>query len=169
MFARVVCAAASAVPSVRRCRSVALGLVVSGCIAGCISGSGEGEKDGDTSSGESELEEDDGGVDFDGDGPVISNVGLSRTDACYLTADYDDPQGPADVRRGEVAAVEPASGETVWTDMLFVCQDYECVGSFRDQPEYVPATCSRIEGYELYAQLFDRDGNPSDRVPVPMR
>lgn len=165
MSVRALSAAPSRVPLVRLCGSLLLG----GLVTGCISGRGEGEKPTDSGAGDSELDEDDGGVSFDGDGPVISNAGMSRTDACFLTADYDDPQGPADVRRGEITAVEPASGETVWTDMLLVCQDYECVGSFRDQPEYVPATCSRIETYELYAQLFDRDGNPSERVPVPMR
>ncbi len=128
----------------------------------CASGKG-----GEDDSGEEDSEIDtDGGTEFDGDGPVIGTATIRMADACFVNATYDDPQGPADVRRGDVIAVDPSTGTEVWVDMLFVCIDYECFGSFRDQPEYSPAGCSRAADYEFYGELMDRSGNRSPRVPL---
>ncbi len=140
-----------------------LGLCLALAAVGCISGKGEGDDD-TGGGGASEIDGGSDGSSFDGDGPVVSEATITSTDACYVTARYDDPQGPADVRRGNVIAVDPATGTEVWVDELFVCIDYECVGSFREQPEYAPATCSRAADYEFYGQLEDRSGNLSERV-----
>jgi hypothetical protein len=82
---------------------------------------------------------------------------------CFLEATYSDPQGPADVRRGSVRAVDHATGTVYWSDDLFVCIDNGCIGSFDDShTQYSAAPCNRLDSYALYGLVFDRSGLESN-------
>jgi hypothetical protein len=89
---------------------------------------------------------------------------IHREGTCFLEATYSDPQGPADVQRGTIIAVDPDSGEELWSDDLFVCVDHNCVGSFADHAEYHTAPCSISERFEYHGFVYDRDNLQSNVV-----
>ena len=146
-----------------------IGVALAACLVGCASGKIDGEGDDEQSSppsGNMDLDD----AEWNADAPVLLQATLRQEGAtCFLEALYDDPQGPADVRRGTVWAVDPATDEVLWADDLFVCLDFECVGSFADtHREYSDAPCSRFGDYELHALVFDRDGLDSNTEAVAL-
>ncbi len=141
-------------------------LLVAGLV-GCASGQLDKDSDGSQSGvplGDMDLDE----AEPAADAPVLLRATLRQEGAtCFLEALYDDPQGPADVRRGTVWAVDPTTGAVWWTDDLLVCLDFACVGSFSDNHrEYADAPCSRFGDYDLQALVFDRDGLDSNTEVV---
>ena len=53
------------------------------------------------------------------DAPVLEWATLvKRESTCFIEGGYSDPQGPADVRRGTIIAVDPDSGETAHEQTL---------------------------------------------------
>ena len=91
------------------------------------------------------------------DAPILERAVLvQRGGTCFIEGSYSDPQGPADVRRGTIIAVDPDSGEELWSDDLFVCVDHDCVGSFADHAEYSTAPCSLSDRYDYYGFVYDR-------------
>ncbi len=116
----------------------------------------------ETTSGELEIEEDVPSS----DAPVLVEATVQGGgNHCYLNAVYEDRQGPADVRRGTVSAVDKVDGTVYWTDDLFGCVDYTCIGSFdTSHPEYSAAPCSRIDEYDLRAFVYDKSGNESNEL-----
>jgi len=112
-----------------------------------------------------------GDLELDGqqaDAPRLLEATIYRSGTtCFLNAVYSDPQGPADVRRGTVRAVDTATGEEHWVDDLFVCVDDECVGSFDDRhPEYSEAPCNRVDALELRGFVFDKSGIHSNELII---
>jgi hypothetical protein len=138
------------------------GVVLAAGLGGCASGKLDGEGDLEP------VDVGSGDIDFDTNAPVLLQATLRQEGAtCFLEATYDDPQGPADVRRGSVWAMDPTTDEVLWSDDLFVCLDFECVGSFADAHlEYSDAPCSRFGDYTLEAMVFDRDGLDSNTETV---
>lgn len=100
------------------------------------------------------------------DAPVLHAATVFQSSTkCFLEADYTDPQGPADVRRGTVSAVDPSSGTVFWTDDLFVCVDNACIGSFDDSHvQYASAPCNQLGRYQLEAHVYDRTDNVSNSL-----
>lgn len=130
-------------------------------LVACSSGVGKGDGiDSGNASGDlqTDVEEDE-----DDAAPVLQWATVTSTGStCFIEGAYDDPQGAADVRRGTVMAVDSSSGEVLWTDDLFVCVDYRCVGSFGNHPSYSDAPCSAVQQFELQGFVFDRSGNESN-------
>jgi len=126
----------------------------------CSSGAGKGDgSDSGDAYGEFGTDPDSGNP----DAPVLEWATVTmRGGTCFIEGGYTDPQGPADVRRGTVTAVDPDSGEVLWTDDLFVCVDYGCVGSFADHAAYRDAPCSAASRFEFRGFLYDRSGNESN-------
>lgn len=137
--------------------------------AGCASDSVEPDKGGDSgeAGGQIDLQPDA----FDGDGPVLVEASAGRSGStCFVEATYDDPQGPADVRRGTVEAVDLRTGEVVWHDDLFVCIDFGCIGSFTDaHAQYSDAPCAQLgRSYALHGFVYDRTGLESNRLVLEL-
>jgi hypothetical protein len=148
----------------------ALLLLTIGCGSGKGTLEGEGEGDGG-GSGEVNLD----GDEFDGPGPIgdegqiwCESSGGSAGNLFFITVAYDDPQGPADVQRGDVTAAWADDGVEVWTAAeLLVCLDFDCEGSFReDVATFAPVACSRVDDFVFTATLRDRSGNQSDPIPL---
>ncbi len=136
---------------------------------GCANGKLDGDGPDDGSDGTTgDLTR--GAGSSDSDAPVLLEATVRvEGEHCFLEASYDDPQGPNDVQRGTVWAVEPASGTVMWTDDLLVCVGYSCVGSFStSHGEYASAPCSRLDSYELRAIVYDRSGLDSNTELVEL-
>ena len=117
----------------------------------------------DTPQGELDLDDDEPGP--NSNAPVLEWATLEmHSGRCFLEAGYDDAQGPADVRRGTVVAVDPSTGEELWRDDLFVCVDFACVGSFADYAAYLSAPCSASDRFEYHAFVYDRSDLESNIV-----
>lgn len=147
--------------------SLSAALAAACLLCAACSDSSDDDKSTDTgteSSGNVNIDEDA----LDDDAPVISNAVIRAGGYCYVEADYDDKQGPADVRRGMIYAIDRATGEEVWADPLYVCRDYACVGSFGDQPQYSGWGCGAADALRFEGQLEDRSGLLSERVELRM-
>ena len=135
-----------------------------------LPGCGNGKLDGDGGAGEDatsgELTR--GSDAPDNDAPVLLEATVRmESDHCFLEASYDDPQGPNDVERGTVWAVEPSTGAVLWTDDLLVCVGYSCVGSYSNSHgEYAAAPCAQLDAFELQALVYDRAGLDSNTKVV---
>ena len=106
------------------------------------------------------------------DAPVLleASVYMDNQGQCFLEASYSDPQGPQDVRRGTVWAVNPSTGAELWTDDLLVCEGYSCVGSFTaSHSEYASAPCTQLASFELHALVYDRSGLDSNVAVLEQR
>ena len=136
--------------------------MLGGCGNGTLDDGGKSATTDDTT-GELDVDAEPSRV----DAPVLleASVYTNNQGQCFLEASYSDPQGPQDVRRGTVWAVEPSTGTELWIDDLLVCESYSCVGSFSaSHSEYASAPCTQLASFELHALVYDRSGLDSNVV-----
>mgnify|MGYP000108745929 CR=1 FL=1 len=147
----------------------AMVVVVAMTLGACDSGKLDGEEDlhdSGAAGGDIDITSESSPTDAP---ELLSATVYQSGSKCFLDATYDDPQGPADVRRGTVWAVSPSSGDVMWSDELFVCIDYECIGSYDDSHlAYASAPCNQIERFELHAVVYDRSGHESNEVVLDL-
>lgn len=136
--------------------------MLGGCASGALDDGGKSATTDDTT-GDLDVDDEPSRV----DAPVLleASVYMNNQGQCFLEASYSDPQGPQDVRRGTVWAVNPSTGAELWIDDLLVCESYSCVGSFSaSHSEYASAPCTQLASFELHARVYDRSGLDSNVV-----
>ncbi len=127
-----------------------------------------------TGKGSVDDDDDDGGGGVGGDGtdfpdetsPVITEGYIwcapgsdSSGFLFFVEVQADDPQGVSNLAEfGSIVRGYTLEESLVFEDEGMVCEDGECVWSFRDGI-YPPITCATADDYKFTAQLKDEDGN----------